>query len=460
MSLSQRLAEHVARTRFEDVPDVAIEAAKRSLLDAIGVSLGASGLEPACAVFIEQALAVQGKRESTILGWNEKAPASLAALANGALGHALDFEDAYDGAPLHPNAALIPAVLALAEARGPVSGRDLLTAIAVGCDLACRLALCVRTPAESLGWYPPPIFGAYAAVAGAGRLLQLDAARMLDAFSLTLCQATCSGEIKNSPYSVLRAVREAFPAQIGVVSAQLAERGVRGFDLPFEGEFGFFRLFVAGDYDPDVLTDRLGSYFFGAEVSFKPWPSCRGTHAFIEAAQALRAAHKFTPDDIEQIEMWGGALQQMLVRPIESKRAPRTAIDAKFSLPFVVATALLRDDVTLKDFAASALQDRAVLALAKKAEHHVIADWGPKRGASGRLVLRLGDGRTLEREVLEPLGSPSNPLAWERLVQKAVTCAAHARTPVFEGAMRGFARAVETLECAADVGAVLLRSLS
>ncbi len=451
-TLSARIAAHAAQTPFEAVPTAAIEAAKRSLLDAIGVSLGASGLEPSCAPFIDLALAAGGAPQSTILGVGAKAPAAQAAFANGALAHAIDFEDAYDPAPTHPNAALIPAVLALAEARGGVSGKELLAAIAVGCDLVCRLALCVRTQPDKLGWYPPPIFGAYGAVAGAGRVLGLSAEQMRDAFSLALFQVSTSNEIIHNPQSSLRAVREAFPAHAAVVSAQLAARGVTGFVQPFEGKAGFFRLFAAGDYDERRLLDGLGERFLGADLSYKPWPSCRGTHAYIEMALAMRGKDEIAPAQIEAITLRGGALQQILMQPVEAKRAPTTAIDAKFSLPFTVATAFVRGGVTLTDFAPDALRAEDIRALARVVEYEM-EEGLPAAG--GAMQVRLRDGRTLSGAIEEALGAARNPISWNDLVRKAQSCADYARRPAPPDAIARLADIVSRVDESADAALAL-----
>src|SRR5262245_17580809 len=147
--LTRKLAAHVARARYEDLAPAAVLAAKRSLLDAIGVSLGASGLEPACAPFA--ALATESSGPCTVLGAQHRTSPLLAALANGALAHALDYEDAYDGAPVHPNAASVPVALALAERTPSLSGRQLVTALAVGCDLVCRLGLSLQDNPDRYG---------------------------------------------------------------------------------------------------------------------------------------------------------------------------------------------------------------------------------------------------------------------------------------------------------------------
>ena len=429
--LSRRLAEHVVGVRFEDLSPKAVQMARYALLDAIGVSLGASGLGEGCDAFVSQAMAQGATEEATILGYGKRTSAALAAFANGALAHALDFEDAFDGAPVHPNAQTVPAVLALAESLPSVSGRDVIAALAVGCDLVCRLGQSPTPSIDSYGWYPPPIFGAFGATAAAARLLRLSVEQTLDAFSLTLCQATCSAEIKYNPDSVIRAVRDAFAAQAGIVSAQLAARGVRGFNQPFEGKAGFFALFARGQYSRQPLLTDLGRGFLIEELSFKPWPACRGTHAFIDAALQLRAQHSFGWQEVASGQMTGSTVQLMLYEPQAGKRRPSTAIDAKFSLPFTVASALIHGGVTLASYETSALHEPAVLALAEKLSY-VVSDEPLLRDSptSGRLSLTLRGGKTVECTVVAPLGAIARPLAESTLIDKFKHCASQARVKV------------------------------
>ncbi len=345
--ITARIAEHVSGVTFEQLPPSTVHAARRALLDASGVMLAASGLSTDAWPFLEFARAQGGVAESTIIGTGARVPAALAAFANGALSHALDFEDAFDRAPVHPNAASIPALLALAEARAPTSGAELLTSIVVGCDLACRLGLALGQALEAAGWYPPPILGAFGATAATSRLLRLDRRQIADALSLLLLQNSAPGQIKHATDGVVRAVREAVPAQAAVQSAMLAALGVRGFDAPFEGPGGLFETFARGDADLRPLLDGLGERWLIEELSFKPWPSCRGTHAAIELALQLRAQAGVVLDDVVDIIVGGGPVQAMLAEPLERKRAPPTAIEAKFSLPFTIATALVHGVVDL-----------------------------------------------------------------------------------------------------------------
>jgi 2-methylcitrate dehydratase PrpD len=443
------IAEHVAGFRTEDLPASTIHAAKRALLDGMGVMLAASGTSPEVAPFIGYA-ASHGPGVATILGTGLRTSAAMAAFANGAMAHALDFEDAFDAAPCHPNASLLPAVLAIAETGAPVSGRELLAAIAIGCDLVCRIGLSLRREMEAGGWYPPPILGAFGAVAAAARLRKLSSEQVRDAFSLTLCQVTMPGEIKYSRDTVIRAVREAFPAQAAVQASALAQAGVRGFEAPFEGKAGFFRLYVEGEYDPAVLLDGLGERFWIEQLSFKRWPACRGTHAYIEAAQRLRARHAIEPAAIAAVVATGGEVQLMLVEPAERKRAPATVIDAKFSIPFTIGAALIDDEVTLESFDSDALRDERKRALAGLVRFEQRPDWGRARAASGGLAIELSNGERFEERIEIAAGDVSRPIDDAALTRKFRDCAARAAEPLDASGIERLANAIWALDTASD----------
>jgi 2-methylcitrate dehydratase PrpD len=453
LEVSSRLARHIATTRYEDLPSSTIVATKRALLDGLGVMIAASGLSDDVRPFVELARAQGGMGEATILGNWERVNAAGAAFANGALGHALDFEDAFDLAPTHPNASLLPAALAIAQSRANVSGKDFLLAMAIGCDVSCRVALSAGSALERTPWYPPTILGSLGAIAATSKLMQLNERQIKDAFSLMLCQTACPAEIKYSEHTVIRAVREAFPAQAAVIAAQLAAQGVRGFDLPLEGRAGFFNLFANGSYDPAKLFDRLSQHFYIDDLSFKPWPCCRGTHPYIEAAQQLRAAHEIGWRSIKRVSAAIGPVQRMLSEPIERKRAPSTVIDAKFSIPFTVATAFIAPEVTLDCFTPATLQDANVRALAQRVtcefkEHGI----GPTNGA---LEIELEDGRRLSAEIPQALGHPSRPLDDERLKAKFIDCAMRAAKPLSRAEAESLCDRVLSVEEAASFDAAL-----
>jgi len=450
--LSDKICRYIAECPHEQLPEAARLAAARVILDATGVMLAASGLSPETRPFVASATVHGDTGPCHIFGYDHTVDAPMAAFANGAMAHALDFEDAFDAAPCHPNAATIPAAIAVAEAFGPVAGRDFVTAVTLGCDLVCRMGLCLRQPMEENGWYPPPILGAFGATAAAARLFGLDALQVKDALSLVLCQTTMPGEIMHSRGTVIRAVREAFPAHAAVLAALLARHGVRGFEAPLEGDAGFFRLYADGRFEPEVLLDALGSRFHIEDLSFKPWPACRGTHAYIETALELARENRIDWRRVESVSATTGPIQRMLIEPLPRKQAPSSIIDAKFSIPFTVAIALVKGEVSLGSFNEAVLHDPDVLELAQRIHAAEDPDWGRAEAATGRLVLRLADGREISGDVARALGHPANPLTTEQLVEKFVDCCAHAARPLNPVPARELAERLLAIDSSTDSG--------
>jgi 2-methylcitrate dehydratase PrpD len=455
MGVSSALARHCSEVAFEDVPRRAVDAAKRSLLDALGVSLAASTLAPECLPFVELARYEQAGGPCTILGFGERTAPLAAALANGALAHALDFEDAHDTALVHPNAPVVPVVLALAESDSSIDGARLLTAMAVGCDVTCRLSLAAGRRLHERGWYPPSLLAGIGATAAGANLLRLDERRTLDAFSLAIGQLGSHGQLMHSPESVVRSVRDAFPAHAALVAALLARRGVRGYDEPLEGTAGLFAVYVGEEPDEEVLLTGLGETYAGEEISFKPWPSCRGTHPFVEAALSLVREHGLRSAEIDRVRLVASpTVGSIVAEPRERKLRPRSVIDAKFSAFFTTALAFEDGRVTLDGFTAERLRDPALLRLADRIEFEADPSYHVSGGA---LTVETTAGAVLGREIEELAGSPSKPLSDDDLVTKFLDCAGHAASPLQASDGRRLADVVQRLEEVSHVGRELFR---
>jgi len=315
------------------------------------------------------------------------------------------------------------------------------------------LGLALKRDPIEFGWYMPPILNAFGATAAAGKLLKLNAKQFLDAFSLALCQATCSAELTRNPKTVVRAVRDAFSAKTGVVSALLAEMGVRGFEHPFEGQAGLFRLYARDEYDPSLLTNGLGRTFEGANVSFKPWPCCRGTHPFLEAAIKFLEGGQVEGWEVEKIVVTisSSPSQRVLCEPLERKRRPKTTIDAKFSIPFVLATALVHGDVRLRHFSCEALEDKRVLSLADRVVIEV--DKGLPAG-KGILEFRSG-GRIIKEQTPDFVyGHPMNPMSLEEVIKKFTDCAGYSKRRISREAQERIIERILDLEEQDDIGVI------
>ncbi|MFP3975117.1 MAG: MmgE/PrpD family protein [Dehalococcoidia bacterium] len=430
MNESEMLAKTISEVGYNDIPARAIDMAKMSLLDALAVTLAAGGFGEGPKQFIDLAIEAGGRQESSIIGFDVKVPSHMAAFANGAMAHTLDFEDAHDKALVHPNAATVPAALAIAESLGNVNGKDLITSIVLGSDLVCRLGLALRVSPLQYGWYIPPIFSAFGAAATACKLMRLDSQQIINAFSLNLCQATCSAQFTHIPSSLIRGIRDAFSTKAGVLSALLAQRGVSGFDEPLEGKAGLFALYARGNYDPLALTNELGKTFEGANVSFKPWPSCRGTHPYIDGTLRIINENNLETSEIEQIKLTVSPVNKMLCEPLAAKQNPQTAIDAKFSLPYVVATALVHRGVALEHFLPERLRNEDTLRLAKKVTFEENGEPSIDESMQGFTEIRTRNGDKFSKGIEFTYGHPSNPMSHEALITKFVHCAAHAATPV------------------------------
>lgn len=423
--LSAALAGHVAAMRTAALPPAAEHAARRALLDALGVMLAATGLCPEAAPF--RKVAEQSPGICRILGSAGRSGPAAAAFANGALAHALDFEDCFDAGPAHPHAALIPALMALADSRGPIAFGEFLCALAVGGDLACRLSLAAARPFENGGWYPPPLVNLVSSAAACARLMGLDAERTVSAMSFALLSGSFPAALKYDRPSPLRGTREAFAARAAIEAALLAEAGGGGFSDPLAGPGGFFEVY-AGGYRPEPLLDRLGEDFLGAHVSFKPWPACRGTHAYIEAALQLR--ERASADEVERLIAGIGPIQQMLAQPLPPWPEPIATTAAKFSIPYTVAVAFADGGVDLGSFDDTRLQDERLRRFAARVEAVDVPGWTRKHAASGRLAIVLADGSRHEVAIAEAAGAPGRPLSDEALVAKFVACTQAATTPL------------------------------
>jgi 2-methylcitrate dehydratase PrpD len=421
-SLSRIIADHVAGLTLAALPAPVLHATRRALLDALGVMLAASGQAAEAAPYHALARAQTGP--ARLLAGGQSTPA-LAALANGALAHALDYGDVFDAGPAHPHAALVPALLALADTQPEATLDDILMAMAAGSDLACRLSLSGQRSYEEGGWYPPPLVGLIGAAAASARLAGLDAEGIVQAMGLAMLSASFPAEIKYDPASPVRAVREGFAAQAAVTATTLAQEGARAFADPLGGKGGFLAVY-AGGAKRAVLLDQLGQRFWGADVSFKPWPACRGTHAAIEAALLLR--DRCPADSIASIEVETGLIQEMLISPPDAKARPDSAIAAKFSIPFCIGLALAEGAVGLDSFGADKRADPAILSIAALVSARRNPAWGHAEASSGSLTIHLKNGTRLHHDVPRARGHAGNPLSDADLIAKFTDCAARAAT--------------------------------
>ncbi len=455
MNITKELARFVCETTFRDIPDYAVHNEKLSVLDNIGIiSGGADG--DGCKEFVQFAeeMAAGGRAEATLLGHGKKLPAIWAAFANAAAVMALDFSDTSATATIHPNTSTFTVSLALSEQLGDISGLDFITAMAVGSEVACRLArAAVSSRFAQYGFYMPPVFTSFGATAAACKLLGLNEEQLINAWSLNLSQYTCSSELQKNKETPIRSIREAFGAKAAFSSALLAEKGIKGFKDPFEGEQGFYLAYFQNNYDPAAVLADLGSDWECAKLIFKPWPCCMGNHGCINAALNIMDANDINPDDITAIHAEVPTVAQAVCAPAEDKRRPKNAINAKYSLPFTVSTAIIDGNVDLDSFGDDRLTRPDILRLADTLSYELNDEWDRslEMKTGGRLTITTKDGKSYESTVSKTLGNPENPMSDEAFRTKFVSCMGKSAIPKDEAYSDMVLEHVMSLEQIADI---------
>lgn len=437
------LARFAASTRYEDLPEGAIEAAKKSLLDTLGVMLGASGMEPAVRPIIDLVTEAGGKPEASVLGFGRRLPAAAAAFANGTLAHGLDY-DSQTPWGAHPDSSLVPAVLALAERRGGVTGRDLIRAVAIGQELFIRLRCNVRW---NMDWNLSSAVGVYSGTAACAALMGLDAAGIANAMGIVSLNAGGTMEQIFGIGSDLRGLYAGFIAQSCVTATLLAQKGMLGMQRLFEGEAGIFKVYFGGEYNRDKMLEGLGTDFLCAGMTYKYWPAVGNAHTYIHAAIELMRENPVKVEDVAAVKVYVGSFAERMCKPVEARKRPATMMDAKFSLPFTVAVALNAGRMAISDFAPSALKNPDVLALADKVEgiFDPAFNWNLKLPA-GKVEVIMSDGRTFSRLGEEVPGTPERPMTWDELGGKFADCARVAAAPFDEERIARIQTAVQSLQ--------------
>jgi 2-methylcitrate dehydratase PrpD len=448
------LAEFASTTGYDVLPKNVVEQTKMILLDTIGVMLGATTLEEAVMPVIDLVKEGGGKEESTIIGFGGKVPCWMAAFANGALSHALDYSSSNDRG-LALGGVTVPCALALAERFPNISGKQLITAIAMGNEVLIRIGGAITRNPIDFGWVSPMLLGVFGSAVAAGKMAGLDQKQMADSIGIALHQAGGTWEMAEDPDSTFRAIRNSFVNKTGVLAALLAQKGISGAKNPLEGENGLYHQYFQGHYDPSILVKGLGSEFRCANISFKPYPSCRGTHNSIDAALKLVKKHNITPEEISGIQLTVGPMRAKQCFPPEQRSQPQTSIEAKFSLPFTVAAAIARGKVTLADFSSSKIKDPVVLNLARQVKCQVKELPSGSNPGEVEVGIKVKDGRVFCEKVDTPYGNPKNPMSREELIEKFRDCANYSVKPLGKFDVDAIIEFISNLEHQSDLSKLM-----
>ena len=437
--LSRRLSEFLAAARYPDLPPSVADHARRAVLDWLGSALAGSLESPARRA--QQFVASLGVSNDATVFSGSRSSASGAALANGVASHILEFDDIHKTSTVHAAAPVISAALAVAE-REHADGRAFLLAVTLGYEAALRIGEAVN-PSHYRYWHPTGTAATFGAAAAAGSLIQLSPAQMLDALGSAGTQAAGLWEF-NADGAMSKHLHPGKAAFNGILAADLARIGFTGATRILEGERGFFRA-MSGSYDESCVTDGLGERWKIAENCYKLYSCCGHTHTAIDVALELRS-QPMGPRHV-LIETYGPGYE------IVKELAPRTSYQAKFSIAYCVAVALLDGRVGLSQFSPERLHDPAITALLERTQVVVAEDLTAKYPAAWptRVTLTLSDGASLTGSSDYPRGNPENPVSTAQLEDKFRSLV----TPRFgEATAERAIEAVQLLETCDDVSTV------
>jgi 2-methylcitrate dehydratase len=384
--ITDALAAHAVDLEYSDLDPQTIEKAKHRVLDLIGCVVG--GVPAAGnAALVDIVRSWGGTREASVIGYPVKGPAAQVAMANAMIARAYDFEVmtvVVQGhqVPSHHSPTTCMTALALCE-RAKLSGKDFLTALTVGDDIAARM-LAASGLDFGQGWDGAPIYSSIAAAAITSKLMGLTQEQARDAFGLTV--NTISGTVQNIWDGATDwKLPQGLAARNGIFAAELAKRNWVGIGDALLAPYGFFAQYTAGCARPEILTADLGKAFY-AEEYFKPYPACAATHAYIACANRLRTKSKFSATDVAQVVVRQQGPGGFVAKPFEARRYPHC--DANFSIQFQVANVILNGVTRQEHYAEDLIRSEQITDLVKKTS---LAPLPPgEKGMTIEVVLKDG----------------------------------------------------------------------
>ena len=409
-------------------PAAALESAHRQFIDVVAVMVPGAAEPVARRVF--ETVRGWGDGPSTAIGMGARLAPPWAALVNGTAAHALDFDDNFDPAKAHATAVLAPAILAVAEAEG-ASGRACLDAYIAGLQILGRVGQGVNPTHRNRGWHATATVGAIGAAAACARLLKLDAERASAAVSIATSMA---GGFMSQFGTMTKAMHAGLAAKSGVMAASLAASGISAGLDTLDGPTGMNRLMVGPDYE--ALRDGLTHVEHGQTLRFetasigepllilangfrvKRFPNCGSAHRALDGLLELRERHGLTADMVEEVHVRAPVTHLSNLMYSD----PRDPLQAKFSLEYGLAVALLSGDCRLSDFAEDAVMREEVRAIYPRIHRHPVDKAEGEFPTEVELVLK--DGRTVATSVAMPLGSIAAPFAMAQYWAKYEGCAA------------------------------------
>lgn len=420
-SSTELLTSFARNLRLEDCPDEAVEMAKECIIDVVGVTLAGAD-EVSSNKVKEYVHGLGATGETTVMGESEQYALPHAALINGVQGHALDYDDTtFYTFSLHPSVTLVPTLLATGEITD-ASGRDILASFIAGFETQIRIAGGIGGVLQQMGYHPTGTVGVFGATVAAGRLLDLNQGEFQTAMGIA--SSLYSGLIHNYG-TMTKPYHAGLANQNGIKAAMLAKQGLSANSTILDESSGPW-LNVEEEYKIDEWCEDLGEeYYTEKGIGIKKYPSCACTHGGIDAACQIRhqLQSDLNPETIESITIYAA----QSARDQLKYDFPETPMEAKFSMPYCVSSALLDGDVNLDNFDEKAISRPDIRSLLEKSTFESNEQYANEgyinEGYSAKVSVEMADGTVAEKSIFEPSGTPSTPITKPDLEEKFHECA-------------------------------------
>ena len=442
---AEPIAAHLARISYADLPAAVVSAVKISILDTLGCIIAGTSSADVTTI-ASMVLGWGGAPICTMIGsGGVKLPPISAAFVNGAAIHQHDFDDVHDAVTCHPTASTLVPALAAAEEQNGATGRDLILAVALGSDLTCRVSRAI-VGAHGHPWYRAPVVGMFGATAAAAKVFGATPDQYLQAFGLALPQIGGTYASLHHTGSSVRSIRDGLAYRNGLLSAQMAMRGIKGDPEVFEGKYGFYNAYYKGAYDRNRLLGDLGQDFESSRVSLKPWPSARHLHTTMTAVLDIMTKQSLSFKDVAEVTFDVGRFNMGRCDPVTSE-LQHNHIDLLGNLPYSVAATIRHGDVPI----AASLDERVIDDVVKVALPRVKWRYNPEQDGEwrfepGRVELRTVDGQIHRAVCKTALGHPDNPMSEGQRHEKFARCVGIAARPLSEAQARRIVELVGKLE--------------
>jgi len=450
-TITKEWAKFIASIRYEDLPSEVVNSVKISVLDTIGAMLAGTTSQTYKSI-MKLVTAWGGKQESTLIGEGIKIPAAYAALSNAIAARVRELDDALEMLPFHASAVVVPVALAMAEQKGFLNGKDFITAIALGVDIAGRMGLASKTTGINRVPSARSIWGTIGAATVACKVYGLDEKKILNALGLAYRLGGGNeviGARNSSDETIWLGCGK--DAMDGVLACSLAREGFAG---PSDVIEAYYCSFERGEYHRDALLDNLGVKFVITQTSLKAWPTCRMTHAAIDGTLQLVFLYDILPDDVDQIIVSLNRLAyERVCLPLEKTRNPKSLTDALFSVPFTVATAIIKKRVSLIDLTEKIVNDANILSMSRKVVPKLNPEIKHPVGRPPAIVeIKTTNGLSYIKQIEYIKGHPfKNPLTQQERISKFMDCASIAKKPLSRAEVENTMNFVDHLEEMNDV---------